>query len=108
MSIADDIGKQILAQAAAVPGDTWDKIKQASKLYVNGYAQNLVDIAQGVADGDITIDEAKTNAINAQLLLAMGVANTSEITLNAVQQFFNDVVGILKSAINSRLPVAIL
>jgi hypothetical protein len=42
------------------------------------------------------------------MLLAMGIANTTEISLNAVQQFFNGVIGILKTAINAKLPVAIL
>jgi len=108
MSLAEDIGQLIFARAATVPGDTWDKIKQASKLYTTGYAQNLIDIAQGVKDGDIPLEEGKMNTINAELLLAMGIANTQEITLNEVQKFFNDVIGILKTAINSKLPIPIL
>ncbi len=108
MSLADDIAKLILARAATVPGDTWDKIKRASKLYTTGYAQNLVDIAKGVADGDITPEEGKMNAQNAELLLAMGIANTEQITLVEVQQFFNDVIAILKTAINGKLPIPIL
>jgi hypothetical protein len=108
MATAGDIGKLILAKAAQVPGDTWSKIEQATKLYINGYSQNLLDIAQGVVDGDITPDEGKLNATNAQLLLEMGIANTTEIVLNEVQQFINNVIGILKTAINSKLPVAIL
>jgi hypothetical protein len=108
MSLTEDIGQLILARAVTVPGDTWDKIKQASRLCTTGYAQNLIDIAQGVKDGDIPLEERKMNAINAELLLAMGIANTQEITLNEVQKFFNDVIGILKTAINSKLPIPIL
>lgn len=108
MSLADDIAKLIIARAAQVPGNTWDKIKQGAKLYTTGYAQNLIDIAQALADGDIGPDEAKMNAENAELLLAMGVANAQEVTLNEVQNFFNDVIGILKTAINSKLPIAVL
>lgn len=108
MSIADDIGKQILAKAAQVPGDTWSKIKQGAKLYTTAYAQTLVDIAQALKDGDITIDEARLNAENAELLLAMGVANAQEITLKEVQDFFDGVISILKTAINSKLPIPVL
>jgi hypothetical protein len=108
MSTTGDIGNLILGEAAKVPGETWTKIQQAAKLYVNGYSQNLLDIAQGVVDGDLTPDEGKMNAINAQLLLEMGIANTSEIVLNEVQQFINNVIGILKTAINSKLPIPIL
>lgn len=108
MSVADEISKLILQRAAQVPGNTWDKIKQAAKLYTTGYTQALVDIAQGLKDGDITPKEAEMNAANAQLLLAMGVANATEITLAEVQSFFNDVINILKSTINSKLPIPIL
>jgi hypothetical protein len=108
MATAGDIGKLILGEAAKVPGDTWGKIEQATKLYINGYSQNLLDIAQGVVEGDLTSDEGKMNAINAQLLLEMGIANTTEIVLNEVQQFINNVIGILKAAINSKLPIPIL
>lgn len=108
MSTANDIAKLILNRAAQVPGETWSKIKQGAKLYTTGYAQNLVDIAQALADGDITQDEAKINAENAELLLAMGVANAQEVTLNEVQKFFDDVINILKGAINSKLPIAVL
>lgn len=108
MSTANDIAKLILNRAAQVPGQTWSKIKQGAKLYTTGYAQNLVDIAQALADGDITQDEAKINAENAELLLAMGVANAQEVTLNEVQKFFDDVINILKGAINSKLPIAVL
>ena len=57
MSTTADIGNLILGKAAKVPGETWTKIQQAAKLYVNGYSQNLLDIAQGVVDGDLTPDE---------------------------------------------------
>jgi len=108
MSLAQDIGQLILNKAATVPGDTWKKIEQSSKLYTNGYAQNLIDIAQGVKDGDIEPDEAKINAANAKMLLAMAIAHTQEITLNEVQKFFDGVIDILKGAINSKLPIPIL
>lgn len=108
MSVATDISKLILTQAAQVPGNTWDKIKKASKLYMTGYAQQLVDIAKGLKDGDLQPSEAKMNAQNAQLLLAMAVANAQEITLFEVQTFLNNVIGILKTTINNKLPIPIL
>lgn len=103
-----DIGNIILSEAAKVPGNTWTKIKQASKLYVNGYSQSLQDIAQGIADGDITAQEGGIYVKNAANLFEMSIANMSEITLNEIQTFFNKVFGLAKAAINSKLPVPLL
>ena len=108
MSLADDIAKLILDRAATVPGDVWDKIRQGAKLYTAGYSQNLIDIAQALKDGDITADAAKLNVENAELLLAMGLAHTQQVTLSAVQDILDGVIARIKGLINRKLPLALL
>lgn len=102
------IANQILAEAIKVGGATWTKIEKAAPLYVRGYAQSLIDIAEGVAAGEISKADAKMFVANAKLLLIMGIANTSHIILAQVQRFMDGVIKTLKTAINASLPVAIL
>jgi hypothetical protein len=102
------IWQQILASAATQGGTTWDSIKKSAPLYTKGYAQNLADIASGLAAGEITKADADMYVKNANLLLVMGVANTSHIVFDAVQKFFDSVIAISKTSINAALPVAIL
>jgi hypothetical protein len=104
----DGIAAQILAQAKNAAGGTWTKIKKATPLYARGYAQALADIAQGVADGEISKKDAKMYAQNAELILVMSIANTSQIVLHEVQKLIDGVLGVLKSAINAKLPVPLL
>jgi hypothetical protein len=102
------IAKQILTAATNQGGATWASIQKAAPIYIRGYAQNLVDIATGVVANEISPADAKMYVENAQLLLVMGIANTSEIVLSAVQAFIDSVIGIVKDSINKALPVAIL
>ena len=108
MNVTDDVAKIILGKAARAPGTIWGKIEPATKLYVRGYAQNLVDIAQGVKDGDITPEEAKLNVENAGALLDMAVANMAHVTLYEVQKFFDDVLTLVRSTVNAKLPIPVL
>jgi hypothetical protein len=105
---ANAIGKQIIAAATKQGGATWTAIQKAAPIYINGYAQNLVDIAAGVAAHEISPEEANMYVQNARLLLVMGIAQTSETVLSAVQSFIDTVVGLVKNSINKALPVAIL
>lgn len=102
------VGSQILTETGKIGGQTWPKIQKASGLYVRGYVQSLTDIAGAVAAGDMTKDEGKVYAENAKFLLAMSVANASEITLFQVQSLLNKVLDILKGQINKVLPIAVL
>lgn len=108
MSDASAIAKDILSRAIGVGGDTWGKIEKSAPLYINSYAQGLVDIAAGVSAGEISEADAKMYVANARLLLAMGIANTSEIVLSEAQQFMDDVLAALTQAINAALPVPLL
>lgn len=102
------IVNQFIVQATATGGDTWTRIQKSTPLYAHAYAQNLADIAQGVAKGEITPQDAKMYTQNAQLILVQSIANTSHIVLFEVQSFIDGVLGIIKTAINSRLPVPLL
>lgn len=104
----DAIAKTILSQAVKEGGDTWTAIQKALPLYAKGYAQTLVEIAAGRVADEITADDATMYADSAKLLLYMAVANTAQVTLNAVQVFLNGVIDTVKDAINKSLPIAIL
>lgn len=107
----DAIADEILAAAIGIGGETWQKVKKSAPIFVKAYAQSLVDIAAGVAQGPVTgISKAdgKIFADNAKLLLVMGIANTNQILFAQVQKFINQVISIAKSAVNARLPIAIL
>ena len=107
MSVSELVD-QILAQAAAVGGETWVKIRKSAPLYVKGYVQSLVDISDGVANDEMTKKDGKMYAQNARLLLDMGIANTSHIILIQVQKFMDGVIAALKATINGALRVPIL
>jgi virulence-associated protein VapD len=102
------LGTQILSAAEKTGGDTWAKIQQASRLYVNGYVQALADISQAIASGDISKKEGTTYAKNAAFMFEMQIANVTEVTLNQIQTFMNSVMKLAKGAINKALPIPIL
>jgi hypothetical protein len=102
------IAKQIILEAEKLGGDTWTRVQKAAPLYFRGYAQGLADIADGVRKGEITEEEAKIYAKNAQILLVQGITNTAQILLHQVQVFVDKILGVLKGAINSKLPVPLL
>jgi len=102
------IANQILAEARNSGGDTWTRIQKSAPLYFRGYAQALADIAEGVKKGEIESDEAKIYTANAQILLVQGITNTAHVILNEVQNLIDKVLGVLKSSINSKLPVPLL
>ena len=105
---AAGLANLILTEAIKTGGSTWTKIQKSAPLYVRGYARTLIDIAEGVAAGEITKKDAAMYVTNAGLLLVMGIANTSQIVLTQVQSFMDAVLAALKTAINGALPVAIL
>ncbi len=108
---ADTVAAEIIAAATAIGGDTWNKIRKSTPIFVRSYAQALVDIAAGVALGPkegISKSDAKMYLQNARLLLIMGIANTNQILLVQAQKFMDKVLGIAKTAINKALPIAIL
>ena len=102
------IVKLIIDEAISTGGDTWNRIKKSMPLYTRGYAQNLADIAEGVASGEISAWDGAMYTQNAELILIMAVANTAQVIYFKVQQFINKVLSILKGAINSKLPVPLL
>ena len=108
MATLKEIPGLILAEAASTGKSIWTKIESAMRLYVGGYVKNLADIARGLAAGDITKSGAKNNVINANFLFAQAVSNMSQILLVETQKLINKVIGLLKNAINSALPIAIL
>ncbi|MGK9165628.1 hypothetical protein KXR53_04990 [Inquilinus limosus] len=108
MSDVEKIATQILREAAQIGGRTWNEIRKSASFYIRGYAQSLVDIASGVASGDITKKDGVVYTRNAFFMLAQGIANTAQVILFEVQNFLNRVLSILKGAINSALPIAIL
>lgn len=106
-----DVGaivNQILAEAAAVGGVTWQKIQTSAPFFVRGYVQVLADVAEGVAKHEISKSDGKMIVQNARILLDQGIANTSQIILSQVQKFINSVISTLKSAINGALPIPVL
>src|SRR3981189_721227 len=105
---AKSIASQIISTATNQAGATWASIQKAAPSYIRGYAQNLADIAVGVEKGEITASDARMYAENAQLLLVMGIANTSQIVLSQVQALIDNVLNILKTSINAALPVKLL
>lgn len=102
------IVKQILDTAADKGGEAWNKVQKGAPLYVKGYAQSLADIAEAVVSGDMTVEEGKSHAHTAELLLVQGLAFTSQVVLFEIQAFIDGVLATLKGAINAKLPVAIL
>jgi hypothetical protein len=111
MSASIDIqglGKQILSAAEKTGGDTWAKIQQASRLYVNGYVQALADISQAIDSKEISKEEGAIYAKNAAFFFDMQLANATQVTLNQIQTFMNSVMALAKGAINKALPVALL
>lgn len=105
---ASAIANSIIAETIKTAGSAWTGIKQAAPLYIKGYAQTLVDIAKGVARGEITPADAKMYVSNAKLLLAMGIANVTQVVLARIQGLIDNVMKTLKTAINGMLPIAIL
>jgi len=108
MATATSIASSILTEAAHLGGETWVKISKATKIYTRGYAQSLIDIAAGVAKGEISVADGKIYARNARFLLSQLIANVSQIVLHEVQNFLNKVLGIIKDAINAALGIALL
>jgi hypothetical protein len=97
---AAGIGSLITQEAVRRGGSTWNSIQQAAPLYIRGYAQTLVEIAKGVARGEISNAKAKMYVRNAHLLLVMGIANVAQIVLVQVQA--------VRTSINGMLPIAVL
>jgi hypothetical protein len=102
------IGSAIIAEAGKVGGQLWSDIQKASRLYVKGYAQALIDIARGVAMGDMTSEEGVNSARAASFFFYMMVAQATQATLNAIQKFFDAVIGTIKGSINAALPFPVL
>ena len=102
------ITKQIITQATKLGGDTWTRIQKSAPLYFRGYAQALADIADGVRKGEITKAEAKIYTKNAKILLVQAITNTAQIMLYEVQSLVDKILGVLKTSINSKLPVPLL
>ncbi len=102
------IAQKIIAEATKDAGAAWNKIKKTAPIFINGYAQNLADIASGVASGDIQQSDGKIYAQNARLMLDMGIAHTSQTTLSEIQTLMDNVLNTLKGSINAALPFAIL
>ena len=102
------IANQIVGAAAGKGGSTWAKIQASAPYYIKGYAQTLAEIARGVAKGEISLKAGKLYAANAKMLLTMGIANTAQIVLHAVQTFINDVLRIVKGAVNAALGTTLL
>ncbi|MHC4048970.1 hypothetical protein [Bradyrhizobium sp. 25ACV] len=104
----NSIIQQILDAASLRGGETWDKIKSGAPLYTKAYAQSLVDIAEAVASGDMSVTDGEAHAQTARLLLIQGFAFSSQVVLYEVQKFIDSVIQTLKDAINSKLPIALL
>lgn len=104
----DAIVKQILNAAAASGDHVWQGMKHGAPLYVKAYAQTIADIAKAVADGEMTKEQGEDHAQTAQLLLVQGIAFTSQVILSEAQKFIDGIIDTLKSAINAKLPVAVL
>jgi hypothetical protein len=105
---AAKIAKEILAGAAGKGGKVWVQIEKSTTFHVRAYSTLLVDVAAGVAAGDITKKEGKMLVENGRFLLFMGIANTTHVLLTEVQSFLNSVLSALKGAINARLPIPLL
>jgi hypothetical protein len=108
MASAASIARMILSQAVTTGGQTWTKISVATQIYARGYAQSLVDIAKGVADGDISVADGKLFARNSRFLFSQAVANMTQVALHQIQSFLDGVLGILKGGINDALGIALL
>jgi hypothetical protein len=104
----EQIVAELLAKAAEIGGGTWNQIQKSAPIFVRGYARSLVDIARGVANGQITKSDGKMYEKNARLILVMGIANTAQVLFSAVQNLINAVINTLKTSINTRLPFPIL
>lgn len=105
---ANDIAADLISAAINISGDTWIRIQQSAPLYFKAYAQSLLDIAEGLHQGEISEADAKMYAETSRLVLVMAIANTSHIIFAKVQQFIDAVIDVARDAINSRLPVPIL
>jgi hypothetical protein len=102
------IAQQIISQAVEIGGDTWQRIRQSAPFFVEGYAQVVAKTSLGVAKGEIGKADGRMIVQNARLLLAQGIANTSQIILSQVQKFLDGVLAIVKGSINAALPFPIL
>ena len=102
------LGKELLTAGAQIGGDTWKKIEGAMRMYAQGYAQSLPDVARAAASGDITPKDAKIYASNATLSFGQVIANVTQAILNAVQTFIKKVIGLVKDLINKNLPFPIV
>ena len=91
-----------------LPDNRIPKIRKAAPIYVRAYAKSLAAIAAGYEAGEISKKEAAMYARNAELLLAMGIANTSHVLLVQVQSFFDAIFAVLKGAINDALQIPLL
>ena len=104
----DAISNQILSQAIAAGGATWDKIKKTAPFFIEGYAQIIGKTALKVAAGKLSKTDGRMIERHARLMLAQGIATTSLIILSQVQAFINGVIATVKTAINAALPVPLL
>ena len=103
----DAIAKEIISAATKMGGNTWFRIQQSAPLYIRGYAQTLLDIAAGVAKGDISKSDAKMYSQTARLMLVQGIANASHVLYSEVQKFIDSVLGIVKASITKALAIPI-
>ncbi|TPM94223.1 hypothetical protein [Mesorhizobium sp. B2-1-5] len=102
------IGSAIIAEATKAGGQLWTDIQKASRHYVKGYAQALIDTSRAVAMGDMTAEEGVNSARAASFFFYMMIAQATQATLTAVQKFFDAVIGLIKGSINAALPFPIL
>ena len=102
------IASAIVTEAGKAGGQLWSEIQNAARLYVKGYAQALIDLSRAVASGDMTVDEGANSARAASFFFHMMVAQATQATLNAIQRFFDAVMGAVKGSINAALPIPIL
>lgn len=105
---ADGIASAIVGAAAGAGGKVWPKIRKASRIYAQGYAQALIDTAEAVASGDMTEEEGKNSARAASFFYYMMIAQATQVTLVAIQQFFDTVIALVKGQINAALPFPLL
>jgi hypothetical protein len=104
----EKLANQFAGEAAKIPGQTWQKIKTGSAIFLKSYFQSLNDIAEEVAANRMTLDDGKSAAENARFLLDMGIAHSTQVTLNEIQKFLDSVLSTMKATINGALPIAVL
>ena len=104
----DAIANQILSQATAAGGATWNKIRKTAPFFIEGYAQIIEKTALKVSEGKLSKVDGRMIERHARLMLAQGIATTSLIILSQVQAFVNGVIATVKTALNAALPVPLL